>query len=452
MSPTIYRRSTGLLLVAAAAGSLTTPASAQSDTPPQIVASDDVNHPAATYYGDVLPIIQQTCQGCHRPGEVAPMSLLTYDDLREAARETRRMVASRRMPPWTADPSASVPFHNDRSLTDEQIATIVEWIDGGMPEGDPSLAPPQPEFPSGWQIQPDEIIEVPEFDIPAEGTVEYTYFIMPEVFDEDRWLVNSELRPTNSEVTHHLLAYIRPPGSSYFRTYPVGEFFVPDGEDRAPVEGESSSQWRQAIGGYAPGINPGDFVAPPGQAALVPAGSQIVFELHYTAKGDATTDRPKLGLVYLDGEPTTRRVGGVVINTDFEIPPGAENHRVDAAVTITQDAKLLSLNPHMHLRGKAWEFRAVFPDGTTEVLLTTPRYDFNWQMTHHLSEPMMLPAGTVIEASAWYDNSDTNRHNPDPTLAVGWGDQSWEEMMVGFFDLEVPPNTDIETLFERGGN
>ena len=404
---------------------------------------------APLFYGDVLPILQASCQSCHRPGEVAPMSLLTYSDARAWAREIRRMVASRRMPPWTADNSVGVRFHNDRALSEQQIATIVDWVDAGAPEGDRRLAPPPVEWVDGWQSEPDLILEIPAFEVPPDGTVEYTYYILPYTFEQDRWITSSEMRPTNRSVTHHLLAHVRPPGSSYFKDYPVGEFFVPESGDRAPVDGESAFQWRQAIGGYAPGLNPGEADYPSDQAVLVEAGSQVVFELHYTTNGEAGVDLPKLGLTFLDGEPTTRRLQSAVINRGFEIPPGADDYRVDASVTMAQDTRLLSLTPHMHLRGKAWEFRAVFPDGRTQVLLSTPRYDFNWQLTHFLAEPLDLPAGTVIEGTAYYDNSVNNPWNPDPDSAVRWGDQSWEEMMVGFFDIEIAPDANAESMFGR---
>ena len=403
--------------------------------------------PAPTFYSEVLPIVQQRCQTCHRPGEVAPMSLLTYGDVRRWAPNIKRVVQERVMPPWTADNSVGLKFHNDRALTAAEIETLVDWIDAGVPEGDPALAPPAPEYPDGWQIEPDEILTIPTFDIPASGTVDYTYYILPYEFTEDRWIKITEMRPSNREVTHHLIAYLRPPGSSFFKGYPEGEFFVPDPEARAPVEGESGLQFRRILGGYAPGWNPGEANFPADQAVLVEAGSTLVFELHYNTKGTPTSDTPKLGIAYLDGEPKTRRLGSAVLNRDFEIPPDAANHRVDAAIQVEHDVTLLSLTPHMHLRGKSFEMSAVFPDGRREVLLSVPRYDFNWQLTYYLDEPMLLPAGTVLEGTAHFDNSSGNPHNPDPSSPVNWGDQSWEEMMIGFFDVEMDPKLDPESVF-----
>jgi mono/diheme cytochrome c family protein len=402
-----------------------------------------------TFYGDVLPILQESCQQCHRPGEVAPMSLLTYEDARSAARKIGRMVGTRRMPPWTADNSVGLEFHNNRALTEEQIATILAWVDEGAPEGEGRAMSPPRHYVEGWQIDPDMIVELPTFEIPATGTVEYTYYIVPEPFTEDRWIKLSELRPSNTEVTHHLLAYVRPPGSSYFRDYPAGEYFVPLPGARRRGPEESANQWRQQIGGYAPGSNPGEANFPDDQAVLVKAGSEIVFEVHYNTKGEPMSDTPRLGLDFLEGEPATRRLSGMVINAGFTIPPGASDHRVDAAIRVKHDATLLSLTPHMHLRGKSFEYRAVFPDGRTEVLLSVPAYDFNWQITHYLSEPLLLPAGTVIEGTAYFDNSDGNRHNPDPTSPVEWGDQSWEEMMIGFFTVALDPAVDAEEVFGR---
>jgi hypothetical protein len=401
------------------------------------------------FYDEVLPIIQRRCQDCHRPGEVAPFPLLTYEDVTSEAHGIRRMVQTRRMPPWSAEPGVGVPLHNDRSLSETEIATIVEWIDGGMPEGAGDVGSALKDFPDGWQIEPDMIVEVPPFPVPAEGTVEYTYYIVPEVFTEDRWVKVTELRPANREVTHHLIAYVRPPGSSYFADYPVGEFFVPEPGGRTKPAEESAFQWRRMLGGYAPGSNPGESNFSDDQAVFLEAGSQLVFELHYTAKGEATTDSPRLGIQFFDGEPASRRLGSTVINTRFEIPPHADNHRVDAGTRMMRDVELLSLTPHMHLRGKSWEFRAIFPDGTTKVLVNVPEYDFMWQSTYYLAEPLHLPAGTVIEGIAHFDNSKGNRHNPDPDSPVTWGDQSWEEMMVGFFDVAVPSDVDPETVFGR---
>ena len=255
------------------------------------------------------------------------------------------------------------------------------------------------------------------------------------------------MRPSNREVTHHLIAYLRPPGSSFFRDYPVGEFFIPESEERAPEEGESGFRFRQILGGYAPGWNPGEANFPADQAMFVEAGSTIVYELHYNTKGTPTTDDPKLGIVYLDGEPGTRRLGSAVINRGFEIPANAANHRVDAAIAVEHEVTLLSLTPHMHLRGKSFEMRAVFPDGRTQVLLSVPKYDFNWQLTYYLEEPLVLPVGTVIEGTAHFDNSAGNPHNPDPSSPVKWGDQSWEEMMIGFFSVEMDPSLDPEAVF-----
>ena len=352
------------------------------------------------------------------------------------------------MPPWTADNSVGVEFHNNRALSEEQIASIVAWVDDGAHEGEGAATQAPPDFVDGWQMSsPDMIVEVPPFAIPSSGTVEYTYYIVPETFTEDRWIRSSELRPSNIEATHHLLAYVRPPESSYFRNYPLGEFFVPKPGGRARAEGESNFQWRQSIGGYAPGQNPGEAKFPDDQAVFVEAGSQIVFELHYNSKGEPMIDETRLGLEFLDGQPATRRLGSAVIDRDFVIPRNAANHRVDASVGIKQDVTLLSLTPHMHLRGKSWEFHAIFPDGRTQVLLSVPAYDFNWQITHFLADPLELPAGTIIESSAYYDNSADNVHNPDPMSPVEWGDQSWEEMMVGFFDVAMDPGMDPESIF-----
>jgi len=443
-----------LVLVAGAAAILMLDGAPASASPaPQTAARAAVAATPAgvamptTFYGEVLPILQARCQSCHRPGEVAPMSLLTYDDAKRWSRMIKRAVEGRVMPPWPADVGVGVKFHNDRALSDTEIATLVAWVDEGAPAGEGTAVPAPRDYIDGWQINPDMVVELPPFDIPARGVVEYTYYIVPEKFTEDRWVKLSELRPTNREVTHHLIAYIRPPGSSYFRDYPVGEYFVPAPGDRDPLEDESGFRFRQLLGGYAPGSNPGEANFPDDQAEFVEAGSQMVFEVHYNSKGEAATDQPRLGLEFLDGAPDTRRLGGIVIDQEFEIPPHADSHRVDARVELLQDVSLLAMLPHMHLRGKSFEYRAVFPDGRTETLLSVSKYDFNWQLRYYLEEPMLLPAGTVIEGTAYFDNSADNPHNPDPTSPVSWGDQSWEEMMIGFFTISFDPSVDPESIF-----
>lgn len=388
---------------------------------------------SVTFHKDVLPILQKNCQGCHRPGEAAPMSFLTYREVRPWAKAIRESVLSRRMPPWFADPGVG-KFRNDRSLAQHEIDTLVGWINAGAPEGDPKDAPPPREFVEGWSIgKPDVVFELPrEIEVPAEGTIEYTYVIVPTGFTEDKWVQLSEARPGNRAVVHHIIAFIRPPGSKWLRDYPVGVAFVPD-----RASGESGGEF---LTGYAPGAPPEVFE--PDEAKLVKAGSDIVFQLHYTANGKVMKDRSRVGLIFSREKPQRRVLTLAAQNRKFVIPPGAPNHRVDGSLRLWADSELIGMLPHMHVRGKAMEIRAVYPDGAMETLLRVPRYDFNWQLGYDLAERKLLPRGTRVEATGWFDNSPNNKSNPDPTVEVRWGDQSWEEMMIGFFWVSIPADMD----------
>ncbi len=384
-----------------------------------------------TYYKDVLPVLQKNCQSCHRAGEAAPMAFSTYESTRPWAKAMKEAVASRRMPPWSADPHVG-KFTNDRSLTKSEVTTLVEWADTGAKAGDSSDRPPPIKFVDGWTIPtPDIVYELPEgHEVPATGTVEYTYFIVPSGFDQDKWVQQAEARPGNRALVHHIIAFVREPRSKWLRDYPVGKAFIPQGNRGGA---ESSGGF---ITGYAPGLPPEQLRA--GQAKLIKAGSDIVFQIHYTANGKAGMDRSKVGMVFAK-EPVTHRVLTLgASNGKFVIPPNADNHQVNASITLHADSELIGLLPHMHLRGKAFEMRAVYPTGEAEKLLFVPRYDFNWQLWYQLPPGKTIPRGTRIEATAWFDNSRNNKHNPNPEIEVRWGDQSWEEMMIGFFNVSVP--------------
>lgn len=391
-----------------------------------------------SFYADVQPILEKNCVSCHRPGEAAPMSFLSYKEVRPYAAAIKASVAQRRMPPWNADPHVGA-FANDRSLSAADIRTLTEWAANGAPAGDAKQARSYPrDFASGWTIgQPDLVIEMPEtFPVPASGAIDYHYLILPTGFTEDKWVTAAETRPLNRAVNHHIIAFIREPGSKWFRGAPVGKPFVPekDGEGGATMY----------LTGYAPGTVPDQLR--PGQAKLIPAGSDIVFQLHWTANGQAAEDKAKLGLIFAKEPPRERVYTLQAINTKFEIPPGADNHRVDARMKLHAPARLENLIPHMHLRGKAFAMQVKYPDGQVKELLNVPQYDFNWQHTYELAAPLELPAGAEILATGWFDNSPNNRFNPDASKAVRWGDQSWEEMMIGFFNVSVPVNTSIQDL------
>ena len=393
-----------------------------------------------TFYKDALPVLQKNCQECHRPGEAAPMPFLTYKDTRPFAKAIKQAVLQKRMPPWFADPHVG-KFTNDRSMSEAERQVLVAWADSGAAEGSAKDAPKPVEFTEGWRIgKPDLVVELPEaVEIPAEGTVEYTYVAVPTGLTEDKWVQMAEGRPGNRAVVHHIIAFVREPGNKWFRDYPVGKPFI-------PKKGGESRGMGEFITGYAPGAPPE--VLRPGQAKRIKAGSDIVFQLHYTANGKAATDRSKVGIVF-STEPVKQRVLTLAAaNTKFAIPPGAPNHKVDGAITLHRDSELISLLPHMHLRGKAMEIRAVYPTGETEKLLWVPNYDFNWQLWYQLPAGKVLPAGTRIEASGYFDNSPNNKANPNPNLEVRHGDQSWEEMMMGFFDVAIDVNMNPMDLFK----
>jgi hypothetical protein len=371
------------------------------------------------------------------------MSFLTYKETRPWAKAIREAVRLKKMPPWYADPHVG-KFANDRSMTPTEIDTLVRWADAGAPEGDPHDAPAPIAFVQGWNIgKPDMVVEMPsEYEVPASGTIEYTYFIVPTGFTEDRWVRQAEIRPGNRRVVHHVIAFIREPGSKWLTGAKPGIPFVPKKGD--PNGGGFGGQW---LVGYAPGFVPD--MLKPGQARLIKAGSDIVLQMHYTASGKAERDRSKVGIVFAT-EPPKQRVYTLAAATDkFVIPPGVENHRVDASITLDQDVEITALIPHMHLRGKAFEYRIAWPDGRKENVLRVPKYDFNWQLTYIPDKPIRLRKGTVVESSAWYDNSPNNPNNPDPRAEVRHGDQSWEEMMIGFFNVAFDPAVRPQDLVVR---
>ena len=395
--------------------------------------SQTANSAGVTFTKDVAPILQKNCQTCHRPGEAAPFPLLTYEQARPWAASMKRVVRQKMMPPWFADPNFG-HFSNDRSLTEKEISTIVAWANGGAPQGDPKDMPAQPNFVEGWGIpKPDVIFELPHaFPVPESGMIEYQYVILPTGFTEDKWIQAAETRPTDRSVVHHIIAYVREPGSNYFKDQKPGVFF----EAPPPKQDEktdTSALPSDFLVGYAPG-QPGEILRP-GQAKLIKAGSDIVLEVHYTPNGKATSDRTRLGLVFAKETPKERVLTLSAVNGIFRIPPGDPNYRVDATFEVPREVKLVGLHPHMHTRGKDFEYRLVFPNGETQTILKVPGYNWHWQLWYNLAESITLPKGTRIECTAHFDNSPNNPENPDPTKTVIWGQQNWDEMMVGFFNL-----------------
>jgi hypothetical protein len=405
--------------------------------------------PGASFYKDVLPIFEQRCQVCHRPGEIAPFSLVTYQDAKSWALPILNAVKARQMPPWFADPCCG-HFRNDPALSGNQIETITNWVKAGAPAGDPKSAPPAPHWTAGWNIAPpDLVLRMPaRVKLPPTGDVEYTYEIVPTNFTQGKWVQMSELRPSARNHVHHAVVYIRPPESKWLRAAPVGVPFTASTLHDLHLMHEAHATTSDLLLVYAPGSSPENWAE--GMAKFIPAHSDLIFQMHYTTNGHAATDQTSLGLVFAKQKPK-QRVLTLQLANDHDtipIPPNTDNYRVEVAGTLPNDALLLSFFPHMHLRGKRFEYNLVHPDGSRETLLRV-NYDFFWQLSYRLSEPRYLPAGTKLEAVAWYDNSKNNPHNPDPNSAVQWGEQTYNEMMVGFFDVAVPAEMDKQHFFIR---
>jgi len=380
------------------------------------------------------------------------MFFVSFQESRPWAKAIREVVLTRRMPPWFAD-AAHGKFVNERRLTDREIETFVRWVDGGCAEGDPKHAPAPRKFEDAWTIgKPDLVVETPfDFSVPASGTIEYTFFVVPTGFLEDRWVEKVEVRPGNRSVVHHSVVQVREPGAKYMEDAKPGVPFV---EPQAPAKnlpdtgegafGFSPGRGVEVLGVYVPGGVP--YELSPGQARLIRKGSDLIFEMHYTTSGKPGKDRTRVGLIFAKQPPKERVINALIVNENLRIPPGAPNHRVAARVKLHENVELLSIFPHMHVRGKAFEFRAVTPDGTTETLLRVPKYDFNWQLTYYLENAKRLPKGSVIECVGWFDNSPNNKSNPDPSKEVLWGNQTWEEMLIGFIDLALPAGTDPRVI------
>ncbi len=370
-----------------------------------------------TYSKHVAPILQKNCQECHRPGQVGPMALMDYDDALGWAEAIREVVQERRMPPWHADPNFG-HFANDRSLSKEDRETLLTWIRQDCPQGNPRDVPPPRRFADDWSIgKPDAVFSMPSaFVVPAKGGkngVRYQYFGVPTKYDEDRWIQAVEAKAGNRAVVHHILVYVVKPGEGY---------------GARGIDGIGNNM----LVAFAPGDLPAVFTG--GTAKKLPKGATLLFQMHYTPNGVEQKDRSSVGLIFAKKPPQYEVRTRGIAQSRFVIPPGANDHEVKSVTTFDENARLLSLFPHMHLRGKDFEYRAVFPDGKSEILLRVPRYDFNWQSHYRLAKPLDLPAGTRIECTAHFDNSADNLNNPDPQKAVRWGEQTWEEMMIGFVD------------------
>ena len=373
--------------------------------------------PLVTYTKEVSRIIQTKCLECHRSGEAAPFALDSYRAAKSWAGMMREVVADDVMPPWHAD-AAFGHFKNDRRLTAEDKATLLKWIDQGCQEGVAKDLPQPRQFLDGWRLprEPDEIIKLRKpIAVPANSFlgfgVPYQYVPVGEPFAEDKWIEAVEVRPEYRAVVHHIICFIIPPGGTIF-----------------DVAGRDFG--RHMLGAYVPGDAP--VVMPPGHARKIAKGSQLMFEIHYTPNGKAGPDRSMVGVCYAKGPPKHEIQNASIMNGRFLIPPGAENHEVKSEMEFPKDTTLFIFTPHMHVRGKAFKMELVSKEGSREVLLNVPKYDFNWQANYELAKPRDIPAGSKIECTAHYDNSKKNPTNPDPSARVRWGNQTWEEMMIGF--------------------
>ncbi len=381
-----------------------------------VAAAFSANSKTPTFSKDVAPILYDRCVGCHRPGEAGPMALRTYQEVRPWAKAIKNSTMTRSMPPWHADPSQT-HFSNIRRLTDAEVQTIANWADAGAPEGNAKDLPKMPEFTDGWVIgKPDYVGTMDtEYKIPAEGVIKYQYFAIDPGFKEDKWVQSVEVRPGQRAQVHHILVFVR------------------EGGKRVTRAGE---QFSDMLIGYAPGVPSITFDSDTGY--LVKAGSTFLLQVHYTSNGKEAMDKSIVGMKFRDSAPKYRAFSGSATQFRFSIPPGAENHEVKASWTFPEEVTLLDLTPHMHLRGKAFKYVLTYPDGRKMDLLDVPKYDFNWQLSYILKDQLKLPAGSRIDATAWYDNSANNKYNPDPSKTVRWGDQTFEEMMIGFFNYKVP--------------
>jgi mono/diheme cytochrome c family protein len=400
-----------------------------------------------TFYRDVLPILEQHCQVCHRSGEIAPFALVTYEQARAKAAKIARVTRTKQMPPWFAEPRFG-HFSDDPSLSPQQIETLSAWAAAGAPAGDPRDAPPPPKWANGWIIpQPDLVVKMPTpVQIPASGDVEYTYEIVPSGFKTDKWVQMSEIRPSGRANVHHAVVYIRPPNSKWLRQAPIGVPFT--ASTLKDPQARRDARWTDSsiLLVYAPGSSPDEW--PDGLAKFVPAGSDLVFQMHYITRGKPSTDQTGIGLVFAKQPPKQRVLTLQLTNDWFVIPPNDPDYRAEVHGTLPNDATVLSFFPHMHLRGKTFEYNIIRPGQPRETLLRV-HYNFYWQLSYRLAKPLPLRAGTMLQAVAWFDNSRNNPHNPDPNVAVRWGDQTYDEMMVGFFDVAVPANENKWQFFIR---
>jgi mono/diheme cytochrome c family protein len=438
-------------------------------------SADTKSKKAVTFNKDIAPIFFKNCAECHRSGEAAPMSLLSYKEARPWAKSIKEKVVSKQMPPWHADPHVG-KFSNDRRLSQAEINAVAAWVDGGAVEGDPKDLPAPPKFTQGWVIgKPDLVLSMPEeFTLEASGPDEYQYFEIPTNFKEDKYVQLAEARPGNRAIVHHIIAFVQPPSKegnqqqahkltkeeiekmraqwerdSIFRKEGFLMRMKPDipvYDDGCALASGGSGEKRDGTGagernldllvGFAPGMNPG--VMEPGQVKRIPAGSKLVLQMHYSkATGKVEKDRSSIGLIFAKTPPDKHVYTRPVSNNYFSIPPGAEHHKVTACWTTKEDIHLITMMPHMHLRGAAQKIEAYYPDGRSEVLLDVPNYSFSWQTVYYLSEAKAIPKGTKFVVTSYFDNSTKNKYNPDPTATVRFGEPTYDDMMIGWLSFTL---------------
>jgi hypothetical protein len=426
--------------------------------------------PAPVFHKDVLPILQKDCQTCHRPGEVAPMSFLSYGSTRPWAKAIKSAVLTRKMPPWFADPRHG-HFSNAPKITDDDIQTLAAWADAGAPEGNPKDAPPPVRWTEGWQIQPDHIAKMPPYPVPAKGIQEWSYVTIPSGFTQDTWVTSIEIRPGDRSVMHHVVVFFKPHSADVNYGQPVwfdvardsdgitkpGQGFV----NRRLVNGSGEPVSASVIGGagsieavYVPGVPPMDY-GKHNAAKLIPANTDLVVQLHYTPNGKDVTDVTQIGFTIAKEPPPYRfityspQTPAIADRNVFRIPAGDSNWKsppVDG--TFNVDAELVWMMPHMHVRGKDMTYSLTYPSGESEIVLSVPKYDFEWQLGYDVAKPIKAPKGTKLHVDAHYDNSANNKFNPDPTKDVFSGTQTWEEMMAPFFGVIVDRRIDPKKVMD----
>jgi hypothetical protein len=387
-----------------------------------------------TFSKDVAPILYKNCASCHRPGDIAPMPLLSYEQARPWAKSIREKVSLGQMPPWHAAQPAGT-FSNDRRLTEADKDILVRWAAAGAPQGNPKDLPPAPKFTEGWEIgTPDAVFSIPKaYDVSASGTIAYQYFTVPTNFTEDKWVQAIEVRPGNRAVVHHVLVFSREqrtPGRTpaYTAVLPKPIALAPNANNSAAHSDPPAPQKDPdiLIATTAPGTNA--MIFEPGSAMRIKAGSTLVFQIHYTANGKPATDQSSVGMIFSRDAPAREVRNGAFTNVFLKLPAGASDQSVDSVIQFNQNIHITALFPHTHVRGKSWEYRLVYPNGNSEIVLSVPKYDFNWQTYYVYSKPLAVPKGALLEARARYDNSDANPSNPDPKIEVHWGEQTWQEM------------------------